>query len=779
MFNVRRVSFILCLIMFAKVDASKVTLKNLADREIYASFYTDTGKRIGDVIRILPLVQVVIDKPHTAWLSSVAYVIRGSFNPETLLDSYESVPQKERAVFEATVNDKVKKVSLQLLGSDVGATIDEKSDTITLTNVTDNDCFVALYYDDGHEAYRWGNVQKVEANSVVTLFRPDRKCRFKKLGQCIEFFDRNVYVARREDELLSLIKNAQVPQVNVGDLKGSEFYIYINEQGDIAATNAAHWKLLSSQKTVVSLVKPDIDAIKNKLESLDYPGKGTAAAVRRGANISAQEQQFRALRMDKFVRPACVSLLQKQYNITLPSSVKLPTIAFCVSGGGCRAMFVEAGFVAAAEEEGLLPLITYIATLSGSTWFLAGWLASGLSARTYYHHILGQLTNGLSGKIDMQYVVDAALRVKALGFDPSVITLYGAMLGDKLLRQYAPRHNPLYVMYGARDVRVDKAEVPFPLYTAVTPRQFSDLVVSNSPLNYYHWVTFDPYEISIPALQMAIPAYAFGRTFSQGVASTSIPPLDMGYMMGIWGSAMSLNVRDAASVVVGSASPEVAQDINDMLSKSKILQWLVQQRTSPAKVPNFTGDGMMTLVDAGMSLILPVPPLVQSSRPVDIIIALDAGAALKYAPGPRGINQYVQANNIPFPKFDLATVGSRAYTIAWDHGQPTAPAVLYVPMIAHAGYHNGWDPEGVLFSNTFNFTYTRAQAELLSGLGAYMFRQIKPILIDLLREWIQRENPAIVSVAEQQEQPKDVEIGKGDIERVLDGEQVSVVAVPA
>jgi hypothetical protein len=727
---------------YVAASNEKIELNNLIDQDTYAAFYNDKGVRSGNVLKIPALNIISAETPQTTFLSTTSYAILGAHNAARLTEK-QPFTEHEFLLLSSVITDKkVKKIDLQHLGLNIGATAEVKSSIISIANMTEQDVYIALYYDDGHAAIRWGTPTLLQGNTTISLLRPEKKCRFKKIGVCNEFYDRNIYIASNLDDLQPMLKSYVLPQVNVGELKGSSFYIYHKEKA-ITGTHEAGWQLQLSKKTVQSIIKPELEAVKEKFESTAYPGKGVPVSVIKTDEVSPQEKAYRMKRMDKHVRPACIQWIEKKYGIKLPDDVQLPTIGLCVSGGGCRAMYVMSGFVAAAEEDNCLELLSYIATLSGSTWFLTGWMASGLSAAHYHRHIVGQLTNGITNKFDMQHIIESVEKSKAFNQDVSMVNVYGALLADKLLRTHAPVHNPNYVLYGTEQPRVDRAEVPFPLYTAVTPRQFSDLTLADISSGYYHWVLFDPYTVAIPSLKVTIPAYALGRTFKQGISEVSVPPLNLGYLMGIFGSAMSLNTRDAASVVVGSASPEMAERIVNVITSNDILKWLVQQRTSPAKIPNFAADGLMTLVDGGMSLIIPLPAFVQQGRNVDMMIILDAGAAIKYAPGPRGLNKYVKDEKIDFPLFDLNTVGKKPYTIAWNQQKIDSPAVLYIPMIGHQGYHNNWDPEGDLFSNTFNFTYTRPQAELLSGLGAYMFRATRDAFIEMLFDWIKQHNPNI------------------------------------
>ena len=53
---------------------------------------------------------------------------------------------------------------------------------------------------------------------------------------------------------------------------------------------------------------------------------------------------------------------------------KIPTIAFCTSGGGYRSMVGTCGALLGADQIGLLDIVTYISCLSGSAWGVYPWL---------------------------------------------------------------------------------------------------------------------------------------------------------------------------------------------------------------------------------------------------------------------------------------------------------------------------------------------------------------------------------------------------------------------
>ena len=54
---------------------------------------------------------------------------------------------------------------------------------------------------------------------------------------------------------------------------------------------------------------------------------------------------------------------------------EVPCICLCMSGGGVRAMIYALGAMRALERMGVLPLVTYSASLSGSAWLQALWMS--------------------------------------------------------------------------------------------------------------------------------------------------------------------------------------------------------------------------------------------------------------------------------------------------------------------------------------------------------------------------------------------------------------------
>ncbi len=720
-------------ILIHTMYSATITIENISSQPAYIASYDSGGKRITTPLEIPAGGGGSLPAPKKRLFSVGSPFLIAATDQTSLIDTYVAPFYSRSPISSAT-----KKLYINTLGADLGTTAAEQTDTIKIYNKTGKRIAIALYYDDGTMARRWGDTITIDSDDTSAMIRPERKCRSTL---CINHYDRAVYIAETETMLTPTLTSGALPSGAVGSLQGDELYITF-DQGTFKAMNSATWKIQQAHTAIKRIVEPKLDTLRTTMLSKPFPGKNMQATVAHSSELSAEEVAFRAKRFAETIRPACATLYQKKYGKPLPGDAKLPVVSLCVSGGGCRAMLAMAGFMAEMERLQTLSVLMYIATLSGSTWYLAGWLQSGLSAQEYSTQIVTQLQSGISNQFSLEQLQKAVLRKAAFDQQTSIVDIYGALLADKLIKPYAPERDPNGVFWGKPDSRVDSAQVPFPIYTAVTPKQFTDLEPTKDPVNYYHWVTFDPYHVELEALQKSIPSWAFGRTFKDGTSvETMVPPLSLGNLMGIWGSAMSINTGDISRVVLGSISSDLSERITSIIHQNDILKYLVQQRTSPAKVPNFAASGVMTLVDAGMALILPVPPLIKKSRSSDIIITLDVSTAVKLAPSLRSLQRYLETHMIPFPQMDLTTAGKQPYTIMWDKTKD-APVIIHVPLIERSAYHTNWDPESSLFTNTLNFTYTTAQAKMLSGLAQLMAAEVNDALLDTIVTWIHEKNSA-------------------------------------
>jgi len=60
-----------------------------------------------------------------------------------------------------------------------------------------------------------------------------------------------------------------------------------------------------------------------------------------------------------------------------------------------------------------------------------------------------------------------------------------------------------------------------------------------------HWFEFTPFEVGSRWLSAYIPTWSFGRKFKRGDSRSSAPEQSLGFMMGIFGSAIAASLEEA------------------------------------------------------------------------------------------------------------------------------------------------------------------------------------------------------------------------------------------
>ncbi len=106
---------------------------------------------------------------------------------------------------------------------------------------------------------------------------------------------------------------------------------------------------------------------------LNNPYAQEKASVRFGNNLSEGELDYLVNR-----KPKVHAALEKALDISLEGAY-VPTIAMVCSGGGYRAMLGTIGSLSGLKRIGLLDTVTYISSLSGSTWALGVWMSTGMT----------------------------------------------------------------------------------------------------------------------------------------------------------------------------------------------------------------------------------------------------------------------------------------------------------------------------------------------------------------------------------------------------------------
>ncbi|MCX5922933.1 MAG: hypothetical protein NTX86_06435 [Candidatus Dependentiae bacterium] len=526
------------------------------------------------------------------------------------------------------------------------------------------------------------------------------------------------------------------------------------------------------------------------------------AAVRIGTGLCKQELYYLNQRL-----PGVKAAIEAIVGSELKDN-EVPRIAFCSSGGGLRAAISTLGLLQGAELQvkrqparslldfmgikqfiayitlyfaqwfgwnqpatitpnndilephplNLLDACTYTASLSGSSWALAGLNQSRMSPTNYLEHLSNQINKSLITDVDVQEIVFEIIEKCSYGQPVSLIDIYGGLLAHKFLKNLGNSDESAIDLTSYASLTTS-AQIPLPIHTAIMGEKAGQ----------YIWVEFTPYEIGSVDLRSFIPTWAFGRKFNNGTSTDFAPPQAMGYGMGIWGSAISMSAKEFFNLVIepelgtigasylesqfghiaASGAPALAQ-IYLELTKHKercaqdLTRSLLDTRISPAQVFNWA-YGMatalnneadtITLVDAGIDFSIALPPLLRSERAVDIIILCDySGGTIE--DDLREADAYAQRNGLRFPTIDYSKV-NQVCSVHRDASNPTAPIIIYMPLIKNDSYSNGWDPKTADFTATLNLEYTKDQTALLSGLSKQNMIDSQRMIIDTIKQWIE------------------------------------------
>jgi hypothetical protein len=398
----------------------------------------------------------------------------------------------------------------------------------------------------------------------------------------------------------------------------------------------------------------------------------------------------------------------------------MPRIAFAFSGGGYRALTVTSGFMKALDELGrtetghaysLLDAALYVAGLSGSTWYIGPWIFLKKEREPYpirpakYQEMIIEKTRlpdpntfNPYGKANVlsfsrtRFSDDIIFPKIVFGQPLAITDIFGGTLAHAWFgsapfdAQTADKQQRMRLSNQWAD-RVATAQVPWPIYTAVSMHK------ANGEYRY-NWYEFNPEEVRNLEYGLSVPSFAFGRKFQggnaigteftvKGVKQTFFAPeQSFGYLMGIWGSAFTINAIDLYRIyfltppthpedVATMRAAEKTMPIFEAIKKGDVstvkdmvfnspgsfaLALMLEAtrnillknaedafirvgklRAAPAQVLNpfykypdtqisswLTDRETITFIDAGIHYNIPLRPLFVPEREIDIIIIGDA-----------------------------------------------------------------------------------------------------------------------------------------------------------
>jgi len=402
----------------------------------------------------------------------------------------------------------------------------------------------------------------------------------------------------------------------------------------------------------------------------------TVAEVRFGNQLHPGELEYVKNRKPK-VRAALENLL----DMPLGNNYQ-PTIALVCSGGGYRAMLGSIGAWSGLQEIGVFDTVTYISTLSGSTWALGLLMSTRMTIAQLKKYIAQRLVtsfyeiNRVDARLIGRMLFDKIKSHQSL----TTVDLFGAFLARHLLKGHFGNDCQKVHVSDQCDY-IQAGNVPFPIYTAIDGRMRA---VANPA-----WYEFTPFEIGSAEYAAYVPSWAFGRRFDNGRSIDFAAEQSLGFLFGIFGSAFCAHV--------GLAWDRVLKDLTPSLMKSTIESFLVttklaQLRFSWARVRNFmfgVADNSLQkqkklkLIDAGIECNLPYLPVSgqRQERKSDIIIFFDFSRS-RIPHSLQKAESYARAKGLKFPVINYDGIENRTISIFRDEHDPSVPVVIYMPRIS-------------------------------------------------------------------------------------------------
>lgn len=613
----------------------------------------------------------------------------------------------------------------ELYLKDIESNKDDKifSKTIIIKNLSNISIFAATYYKKNFVGFG------CQIESDIFEIAPKSKFSIKRPSYSI-IWKRKLIVSKKKSELKKTFTRKEYKlssRVTISEEKGDKYYIFL-KYNVIKCYNLIQWHII---KPILDIFKKITDPIIDKIIKLISKHKyiKAEAKVRVGNNLCKQEKDFIYYRK-KIVKNNLEKLLGIQIK-----NYAVPNIALCFSGGGYRAMISTLGSLLGAQQIEILDSVTYMASLSGSTWLLGPWSTYGIPIDKYKDILEKNIDLNIFEKdIHLPLLVETLIQKSLFKQDLSIIDIYGSLLANSLLQNFGMKRQKMHLSDVSK--LIEKGKFPIPIYTA-----------TEATTNDYEWFEFTPFEVGSTFLKSFIPTWAFGRTFVNGKSKNFAPEQSLGFMMGIWGSACSANFE------------EIYRELKNKLRRILpfgLINFAVNQtsigdiRFSPAHAFNFT-YGMynspmrnineLTLVDAGIHFNLPFPPLLRPERKIDIIIVCDYSARNGEISGSlKKAEEYALSRGLKFPKIDYSSINENIISVFKDKNDINTPVIIYLPLIKNNKYSYSFDPHNSSFCNTFNFIYSKNQFNLLYGLTKFNMLESKEKIIQTIREVVERKN---------------------------------------
>nr|XP_033816691.1 cytosolic phospholipase A2 isoform X2 [Geotrypetes seraphini] len=462
--------------------------------------------------------------------------------------------------------------------------------------------------------------------------------------------------------------------------------------------------------------KEEVSFVFNKVTEMFlefHLGICSSTDLRFSMALCDEEKTFRQKRREKVVQ-GMKALLGPENTKNLKSSPReVPVIAVLGSGGGFRAMVGFSGVMKALFESGVLDCVTYIAGLSGSTWYMSTLYSHLEFPKKGPREINKELMCNVSYNplllLTPQKVkryVESLWKKKSSGQPVTFTDIFAMLIGETLIK------DRMDSKLSHMKEKVNNGQCPLPLFTCLHVKP------DVSELMFADWVEFSPYEIGMAKYGTFMSPDLFGSKFFMGTVVKKYEENPLHFLMEnikpkhIF-SMDSSDSDDESQEPKGTENPEAEEEYQRNNQASWVQRMLMALVSDTAlfntregragKVHNFMlglnlnasypispllgfetqesvdEDEMdaavadpdeferiyepldvtskkIHIVDSGLTFNLPYPLILRPQRGVDLIISFDFSARPSDSSPPFKeillAEKWAKMNKLPFPKID-------------------------------------------------------------------------------------------------------------------------------
>ncbi|XP_006897259.1 PREDICTED: cytosolic phospholipase A2-like [Elephantulus edwardii] len=256
--------------------------------------------------------------------------------------------------------------------------------------------------------------------------------------------------------------------------------------------------------------------------------------LRFSMTLCRQEKIFTKQRQEK-VKENMKKFLGPENCKGLQSTRDVPVVAILGSGGGFRAMVGFSGVMKALYESGVVDCATYLAGLSGSTWYMSILYSDPDFPERGPKEINEELMKNVSHNPlllltpqKMKRYFEALWKKKSSGQPVTFTDMFGMLIGETLIG------NRMTTTLSSLKEKICPAKCPFPLFTCLHVKP------DVSELMFADWLEFSPYEIGMAKYGTFMAPELFGSKFFMGSVVKKCEENPLHFLMGVWGSAFSI-----------------------------------------------------------------------------------------------------------------------------------------------------------------------------------------------------------------------------------------------